>query len=102
MYHDQCTMYNVQLAMVVPKGIIFAGMKVYKFGGASVSSIDNIKKVADILKAEQNEKILIVISAIGKTTNALEKVAEAFYEGRTDEALSLFNAVRNTHLDTLK
>lgn len=76
-------------------------MKVYKFGGASVSNIERIKNVAKILKAEGDEKILIVISAMGKTTNALEKVAEAFFSGRQDDALALFNNIKKSHLDTL-
>ena len=77
-------------------------MKVFKFGGASVNSLDRIKNVANILKSYSNENILVVISAIGKTTNALEKVVEAFFAGNKEEALTLFNAVKNTHLTTAK
>jgi aspartate kinase len=54
-------------------------MKVFKFGGASANSIDRIKNIANILKQYEAEKIVMIISAMGKTTNALEKVAEAFY-----------------------
>ena len=43
-------------------------MKVFKFGGASVNSIERIKMVDVILKQFSNEKLLIVISAMGKTT----------------------------------
>jgi len=53
-------------------------MKVFKFGGASVSTAEKIQNVAQILKKYEQEKILIVVSAMGKTTNALEKVTEAF------------------------
>jgi aspartate kinase len=77
-------------------------MKVFKFGGASVQSIDRIKAVADILQAYSGEKILIVVSAMGKTTNALEKVVEAFYHNHKDEALQLFEAVKQSHLTTAK
>ncbi len=77
-------------------------MQVFKFGGASVSSIDRIHKVNDILKDYPEEKMLIVISAMGKTTNALEKVAEAFYDNRKEDALTLFNAVKEQHLNTAK
>jgi aspartate kinase len=77
-------------------------MKVFKFGGASVSSIDRIKNVSTILKSYPGEKILIVISAMGKTTNALEKVTEAFYHGNKTEALSLFEVIKQSHLTTLK
>jgi aspartate kinase len=77
-------------------------MKVFKFGGASVSSTERIQQVAHILKSYQGEELLIVISAMGKTTNALEKVVEAFYDNKKDEALQLFEAIKNSHLTTAK
>ena len=77
-------------------------MKVYKFGGASINSIERIKSTANIIKAQSGEKILVVISAMGKTTNALEKVVNAFYEDRRDDALKLFDQVKDNHLNTLK
>jgi aspartate kinase len=77
-------------------------MKVFKFGGASVNSIERIQNVASILRSFSGEKILIVISAMGKTTNALEKVAEAFFEGDKEKALELFAAIKNEHLETAK
>src|SRR5215213_2133756 len=77
-------------------------MKVFKFGGASVSTTERISKVNDILKNYSGEKILVVISAIGKTTNALEKVAEAFFAGNQQEALALFEIIRQQHLDTAR
>ena len=77
-------------------------MKVFKFGGASVSSTDRIKNVADIIQSYSGEKILIVISAMGKTTNALEKVVEAFYSNRKEEALQLFHTIKASHENTLK
>jgi len=77
-------------------------MKVFKFGGASISSIERIQNVGNILQSYKKEKILIIISAMGKTTNALEKVAEAFYQGKKEEALQLFHQVKESHLNTLK
>jgi aspartate kinase len=77
-------------------------MKVFKFGGASVNSTDRIKNVADIIKAYSGEKLLIVVSAMGKTTNALEKVVEAFYANNKEEALHLFHAIKANHENTLK
>lgn len=77
-------------------------MKVFKFGGASINSFDRIKNLAKILKKYEGEKILIVISAMGKITNALEKVAEAFFEGRKDDALQLFQKIKEYHLTQLK
>jgi aspartate kinase len=77
-------------------------MKIFKFGGASVNSVERIKNLGDILHGLPGEKILIIVSAMGKTTNALEKVVEAFYAGRQDEALQLFEQVKQQHLNTTK
>jgi aspartate kinase len=49
-------------------------IKVFKFGGASVKSAEAVKNVVNIIKLQENQKILIVVSAMGKTTNALEKL----------------------------
>lgn len=77
-------------------------IKVFKFGGASVNSAERVKNVAEILQQYKNEKLLVVISAMGKTTNALEKVAEAFYSNKKDDALRLFEQVKQQHLTTAK
>lgn len=77
-------------------------MKVFKFGGASVTNVERIKNLATLLQEQPADKLLIVISAMGKTTNALEKVAEAFFNGKRDEALQLFEQVKNQHLTTAK
>jgi aspartate kinase len=73
-------------------------MKVFKFGGASVSTAERIRNVGEIIKNYSNEKLLIVVSAMGKTTNALEKVVEAFYSGDQQKALQLFQAIKEDHL----
>ena len=73
-------------------------MKVFKFGGASVATAERIRTVGDILKDNANEKLLVVISAMGKTTNALEKVAEAFFAGDKDSAISLFKDIKENHI----
>lgn len=77
-------------------------MKVFKFGGASVSSVERILNLGYIMKHWDNEKIVVIVSAIGKTTNALEKVAEAFVTGKKDEALQLFDQIKQQHLSTAK
>jgi len=74
-------------------------MKVFKFGGASINSIERIENVAKIIQSCKGEKLLIIISAMGKITNALEKVANAFYLGNKEEALMLFNQVKQEHID---
>jgi len=76
-------------------------MKVFKFGGASVNSAEAIKNVASILRHYSEENLVVVISAMGKMTNALEKVVDAaFYKKETLETEIRF--VENFHLDILK
>lgn len=53
-------------------------MRVFKFGGASVKDAEAVKNVAVILSNFKNEELVIVVSAMGKTTNALEKVVDAY------------------------
>lgn len=77
-------------------------MRVFKFGGASVNSIERIRNMAAILKNHSGEKILVIVSAMGKTTNALEKVAEAFHAGRKDDALTLLGQVKTHHQEMAK
>ena len=77
-------------------------MKVFKFGGASVNSVERIQNIPHILKFWENEKLVVIVSAMGKTTNALEKVVEAFFEGRQTDALRLFDQVKQQHLTTAK
>src|SRR5829696_2745262 len=73
-------------------------MKVFKFGGASVSTVERVKNVGSILKKYEGEQLLVIVSAMGKTTNALEKVVGAFYDGNKDTALRLFENVKQEHL----
>ncbi|HKB43758.1 MAG TPA: aspartate kinase [Chitinophagaceae bacterium] len=77
-------------------------MKVFKFGGASVNSVERIKNLGDILRQFSHEKIMVVVSAMGKTTNALEKVVDAFYNQNKEQALQLFEQVKQQHLTTAK
>ncbi len=64
-------------------------MKIFKFGGASVKNAEAVRNVASILKRYEGEQLLVVVSAMDKTTNKLEKVARAYFfkEGDTQEAL---------------
>ena len=77
-------------------------MKIFKFGGASVNSVERIKNLKNIVQDFGNEPLVIIVSAMGKTTNGLEKVVNAFYKGNKAEALELFNIVKNQHLTTAK
>lgn len=49
-------------------------MKIFKFGGASVKSADAVRNVAEILLRYESEKLVVVLSAMGKMTNALEEL----------------------------
>jgi len=77
-------------------------MKVFKFGGASINTAERIKNTANIIRSYEGEKILVIISAMGKTTNALEKVVDAFFAGKKEDALQLFQQVKESHLNLLK
>ena len=74
-------------------------MKIFKFGGASINSIERIHHVGSIIQRYKGEKLLIIFSAMGKVTNELEKVSAAFYSGNQSEALNLFYQIKEMHLD---
>ena len=49
-------------------------MKVFKFGGASVKDAQSVQNMARIIAAHQNEQLVVVVSAMGKMTNAFEAI----------------------------
>ena len=53
-------------------------LKVFKFGGASVRDAKSVLNVVDLIKKYNNEQLVVVVSAMGKTTNKLESLFEAF------------------------
>lgn len=55
-------------------------MKIFKFGGASVKDAESVKNVAFVLESEGFENCLVVVSAMGKTTNALEQVVHNYFD----------------------
>ncbi|HQV37265.1 MAG TPA: aspartate kinase [Flavobacterium sp.] len=55
-------------------------MKIFKFGGASVKDADGVKNVLSVLEKVGYEDVLLVISAMGKTTNALEVVIKNYFD----------------------
>jgi len=77
-------------------------MKFFKSGGESVNSVERIQNVANILRPYSSEQLVVIISAMGKATNALEKVVEAFFRGEKDQALDLFHNLKQQHLTTAK
>ena len=53
-------------------------LKVFKFGGASVKDAQSVLNVVDLIKKHKNERLVVVVSAMGKTTNKLESLFDAF------------------------
>jgi len=76
-------------------------MKVFKFGGASVKDADSVKNVAEIIRLFPGEPLVVVISAMGKTTNALEKVVKAHCE-KSGEANQFLQEVKSYHEGVLE
>lgn len=71
-------------------------MKVFKFGGASVKDSASVKNAGSILAMYPNEKLCVVISAMGKTTNLLEKVTEAWVK-QDVTVLELLSGIEKFH-----
>lgn len=57
-------------------------MRVFKFGGASVKDAEGIKNVVNVLKEVGYDNTLLIVSAMGKTTNAMEVVVDAYFNDR--------------------
>ena len=54
-------------------------MKVFKFGGASVKDANAVRNVGEIIRREGSQKLVVVVSAMGKSTNELEGILDAAY-----------------------
>lgn len=76
-------------------------VKVFKFGGASIKDAAAIRNVADILKSYKDQSLVIVVSAAGKTTNALEKVVEA-HANQDGSAAKLLNEIKENHYQIIR
>src|ERR1700761_8162015 len=73
-------------------------MIVMKFGGTSVESAEAIQRVLGIVKSRLDRRPVVVVSAMGKTTNRLLKIADLAVSGQRDEALRELIALRDFHL----
>jgi len=71
-------------------------MLVFKFGGASVKNAHAVRNVAHILNQYANEDLLVVVSAMGKTTNAFEALVKAYFHDRNSCEVLLQN-IRGYH-----
>ncbi|MCF8380711.1 MAG: aspartate kinase [Bacteroidales bacterium] len=76
-------------------------MYVFKFGGASVKNAESVKNLAKILQ-KFSENIVVVISAMGKSTNALEQIADFFFTGNQVELNKSFDDFKNFHFSVMK
>ena len=75
-------------------------MKVFKFGGASVKDAAGVRNLAKVLSHFPDDDLLIVVSAMGKTTNALEEVVWAWQRGGVVE--DAIQALEDAHADVLE
>jgi aspartate kinase len=72
-------------------------MIVMKFGGTSVESAAAIERIAGIVKARQERRPVVVVSAMGKTTNKLLAIAAAAIAGHREESIRQIQDLRDTH-----
>ncbi|MDQ8142597.1 aspartate kinase [Chryseobacterium sp. CFS15] len=75
-------------------------MKIFKFGGASVKDAESVKNVSMVLSSQGFEKCLLVISAMGKTTNELEKVVEMYF--KKDNYQTEIEHIKQKHIEIAK
>ncbi len=76
-------------------------MKVFKFGGASVKDADSVKNVGSIIQHFKSEDVVVVISAMGKTTNKLEAIIEAWLNEKENKE-TLLQILLNEHLKVIE
>jgi aspartate kinase len=75
-------------------------MRVFKFGGASVKDAEGVRNLASVLKTTGYDKTVVVVSAMGKTTNRMELVIKNYFENKA-ELQSAIHAVVKCHNDIL-
>jgi len=76
-------------------------MLVFKFGGASVKDAAGVINLSNIVRKYTGEQLLIVVSAMGKTTNALERLTKAYADG-SDDLDGVFSEIKDYHFNILK
>ena len=76
-------------------------MKVYKFGGASVKDAKGVRNLEKIVRMETDD-LMVVVSAMGKTTNALERVVAFLDAGKEEEALAQWVDIIDFHVAIMK
>ncbi len=76
--------------------------KVYKFGGASVKNAEGVRNVEKIVRLAGAQDLMVVVSAMGKTTNALERVVEFLDAGKEEQALTQWIDIVDFHVAIMK
>ncbi len=76
-------------------------MFVFKFGGASVKSAEAVRNILKILSYHKEDEIVVVVSAMGKTTNALEQIIEYYAERKTEDIKKSIAKLKEFHTDVL-
>lgn len=76
-------------------------MKIFKFGGASVKDDAAVRNLAAIVKSYANEQLIVVISAMGKTTNALERLTDAFFY-KKGNAETILQEIKDYHFGIIE
>ena len=76
-------------------------IKVFKFGGASVNSAKGIQNLVSILQRYRNDNILMIVSAMGKTTNGLEELLRYYMADDSISMVDAYHKVRNYHFGIL-
>ncbi len=77
-------------------------MKVYKFGGASVKDAQGVRNLERIVRMAGSDDLMVVVSAMGKTTNALERVVDYCAAGQEDKALTQWVDIFDYHVAIMK
>lgn len=72
-------------------------MYIHKFGGASIKDAESIENVAKIVKTNLQKPSLIVVSAMGKTTNSMERLVQNYFDKKPDEAFKIFESIKSAH-----
>jgi len=76
-------------------------MKVFKFGGASVKDAAAVRNVGEIISKHSDEALIVVVSAMGKTTNAFEKLHTDFFNGG-DQCEALLKVIKDFHFGIIE
>lgn len=75
---------------------------VFKFGGASVKNAESVRNVGSIIGKVQNSNLLVIVSAMNKTTNELEEAHSFYEENDKEKFLSKLNSIKEFHLNIIR